>query len=131
MKRASIAALLLLTGCAPATTPTATPAEADNCLTVSSSALASLQRHLDAKMTSQQIIHSAAVESGEGWYLAARVDSQGDNVTAVWFTTSNPTVDEENAYVSVDAMAETISDYLRPTGFNVALPGAKQALACL
>lgn len=133
MKRiaaATILAALALTGCAPLT-PQAQPATSAACLEIHPDAEASLQKHLDAKMTPQRILEIRSVEADDGWYVAAHVDSQGDAVTAVWYTSNDPAAAGENAYVSVDAMAETISDYLRPVGASANMEGAQQAEACL
>lgn len=133
MKRATaplLIAAFMLTGCVTITPQAQAPAPTD-CLAIHPDAQASLQKHLDAKMTPQAILAIHALEADDGWYVAAQVDSQGDDVTAVWYTTSDPTAAGENAYVSVDAMAETISDYLRPTGASIAPEGAREAEACL
>lgn len=134
------AALLLLTSCFPTPRHTSEPEPTEpvaDCLTVSTEAQASLQKHLDAKLPDQTINEAAAVLSPNAtddepaWFVAANVDSQGDNVTAIWFTVNDPTEPTENAFLSVDAMAEVISDYARPDGASIVMEGAQQAEACL
>lgn len=127
-----LVAVLGLTGCVSLDGPVVKNIDRpSNCLTIHPDAQASLQKHLDAKMTPQAILAIHALEADDGWYVAAHVDSQGDAVTAVWYTSNDPAAAGENAYVSVDAMAETISDYLRPTGAGIEIEGAQQAEACL
>lgn len=128
--------MLALTGCIRSAQPA--PVEPDTadtaaCLTLSAGASEALQHGLDEVWPNQSILNTAAIATPDGdtWFVAATVDSQGDEVEAVWYTVNDPTEAGDNAYLSVDAVAETISYYARPDGASITMDGAQQALDCL
>lgn len=142
MKRALVIAIaaLVTVGCAqqPETSePVVEPAPEPTveCLPVSPSAMADLQGGLDGKQPGYTLTDAAAVpsENADAWFVAGLFTGPGaeGGQAAVWYTMYDPTIDEENAFVSVDAMAESFSDYLQPKNFSAALDGADQAKSCL
>lgn len=136
MKRiATLAAITLitLTGCSANHPAASTPTPDPSCLTLSEGSQSSLQHGLDQAIPGQTIEQVYAYKSNDsdGWFIAAQVNSEGDDVTATWYTAYDPTAPGENAYSSVDAMAEAISHYLRPVNASPTMPGAEAAHNCL
>lgn len=131
----ALTAALILTGCSAGTNssarddePQAPPA---HCLTLSEGALESLQRHLQGGTLILDIAAALSPTTGEAWFVAADVDSDGTKVRAIWYTMNDPTAEGENAYLSVNAMAATLSDYNRPTDATGTEDGAQLAEDCL
>jgi hypothetical protein len=74
----------------------------------------------------------AAVPSpnSDAWFVAAEYTATGSSGTAVWYTTHDP-AGADNAFVSIDAVAEVISTFKRPADASIAMEGAQLAEGCL
>lgn len=117
------AAILLLAGCSSSPvveTPT-TPEAADGCLTLSDAAVESLQSGLDEKGAGYTLTATAAIEHDDAWWVAAHATGDPD-VTAVWMTIHDPTVNVENAFLSATELASLISVYKMPSDLTGADP---------
>lgn len=136
MRQAALGLVLLLalTGCSSATTTTTEPeaAPSADCLEINEAAIAALnQGIIDPAVT---LNHYAAVPSPDNtelWYVAATYTTADSEGQAVWITQYDPTTSDSNAYLSVDAVAEAISDYHRLEGADITAPGAEASITCL
>lgn len=131
-----IAAATLLAGCAASTStaPEAVPVAtaADKCLELNSASIDALNAGITDPAV--KLGQYAAVPSPEGtdlWYVAATYTADDLSGEAVWITQYDPTNSDDNAYLSVDAVAETISSYNRLEGADITAPGAVEATNCL
>ena len=127
-------AALTLTGCS--STATASPeeqeeAEASDCVTVSDGVATALANGIDQTSVTLDRFAAAPSPDTDGlWYIAAHWDDGELDGEATWATTQDPT-GTDAAFLSVDAVAETISIYNRLEGGTAAAPGAQAATACL
>ena len=139
----AIAAILLLAGCS-STSPDidpkddeATPSATSEfpCLEVSDGALGGLQTLAKDNVTFLRAV--AVTDNPEGpWYVAAEfeVDYGFDDIqtdTATWITQQDPTTATDAAYLSVDAVAAEVTEYVRQPGGSAADRGAELAQDCL
>lgn len=129
-----IAVVAVLTGCAANTsTASSEPTDApDNCLELNTASIDALNAGITDPAV--KLGQYAAVPSPEGtdlWYVAATYTADDLNGAAVWITQYDPTNSDDNAYLSVDAVAETISNYNRLEGADITAPGAVEATNCL
>jgi hypothetical protein len=130
-------AALLLTGCAQtpdepdAALPPEPTDEADttSCLDLSPAAIAALQHGLDEKGAGYTIDQAAAIKGEDSWWVGAHVTGDPD-VTAVWNTIHDPTVDADNAYTSATELASLVSYYAMPEDLTGADP-VNAAIDCL
>jgi len=132
----TLPALVILSGCglfvsSEDTEYGAEPTTPAHCLTISDGAQTTLQRHLQGGTIIRDVAAVLSPVTGDGWFVAATLDVQGDEVTAIWYTVNDPTAEGDNAYMSVDAMAATISDFMRPTNATGTEDGADLARGCL
>lgn len=133
------AAVLLLTGCSnppPAPADAIEPTEPTvECLTVTDGAINALQALAKENVTIERA--TAVTDKPEGpWYVAAEftIDYGFDDIetdTATWITRQDPTTATDAAYLSVDAVAAVVTDYLREPGASASDPGAELAQDCL
>lgn len=130
-----VATALALTGCATTATTTASePAETRpaNCLTPNDAAIEALTTGIideEVELTGYAAVPAPSGE--ELWYVGATYTSPSIDGTAVWITQYDPTSSPSNAYLSIDAVAEAISDYHRLESGTAAAPGAVEVTACL
>lgn len=110
-------AALLLAGCA--STPdepdaTREPATApDGCVEISQGAIDALQGGLDKAGAGYTIDTVGGIQNEEAWYVSAHVLGDPD-ATATWMTVNDPSVDGENAFVSVTELASLVSYWAYP-----------------
>lgn len=127
------AAALLLTGCSSTATASPEPEATEDspeCVMVSEGTANALRNGITDSAVTLGDIAAAEAPNSDAWFVAAEYTSPDTDGVAVWYTTHDPAGDD-NAFVSIDAVAEVISMYQRPTDASAAMEGAGLAEACL
>lgn len=139
----ALALSLTLTACGlPRITAEPAPAPTkdlpDNCLNVTTGAIAKLGTEIAATIPGAEILRTGLVasEDSDMWILAVEFTDPGldREFVGIWGSLQDLTTDQDPAFVAVDEVAEASAEYLQPTNFDkigASLPAAIAAEACL